>query len=313
MNRSTGIDGDNPVTTESDQSKPETKTAAIYARTSSPTQRFGYSIQEQVRQSLEHCETQGWNVQFVFKDEAESGRDMERAQFREMMARIEEGLIDVVVFWRLDRFARSLADLVRIEDELSSRGVELKSVCEPIDTTTAVGRFSYRNLASAAELESDLTGQRTKMGMLGLAREGKWPNKQPPLGYELDEDNRLQIMPEEAELVYRIFTQYLKSRSMPAVAHWLNENGIPTKNGEKWTRQAVKVVLSNELYVGHYDVAGVTDQINEYRLLPDSLFDEVIETRFRFQNSKPEMVQSRKETKAESVLESFRAAIEGVE
>ena len=188
-----------------DSTAEDHSSAAIYARTSSSSQRFGYSIDEQVRRCWERCNQAGWDVRYVFADEAESGRNTERPEFQALLDKAERRLIDVVIFWKLDRFCRSLADLVRTEDQLNQWDIALQSVTEHIDTTTAVGRFNFRNLASAAELESDLTGQRTKMGMYGLAQEHKWPNDHPPIGYTKATDGTLCADEDEAKLVRRIF------------------------------------------------------------------------------------------------------------
>jgi len=279
--------------------------AAIYARTSSSNQRFGYSIDEQIRRCWDRCETMDWDVRYVFADEAESGRDIDRPEFQRLLETADQGAIDVVVFWKLDRFCRSLVDLVKTEEKLSQWDVALQSVTEYIDTTTPVGRFNFRNLASAAELETDLTSQRVKMGMFGLAQEHKWPNDQPPLGYDLQEDGRLQINESEAELVRQICRMYLRERSMPQVAFLLNKKGYRTKSGEEWCTQSVHKVLRNELYTGAYCVAGYEEYVDEYRIISDELFEEVTDTRFRFQNTQ-DMDQERKERKADQILQQFK-------
>lgn len=282
---------------------------AIYARTSSSSQRFGYSIDEQVRRCWEQCQRAGWDVRYVFTDEAESGRNTDRPKLQAMLDRARQGRIDVVMFWKLDRFCRSLADLVRTEEQLNEWGVALQSITEQIDTTTPVGRFNFRNLASAAELESDLTGQRTKMGMYGLAQEHKWPNDHPPLGYEKASDGMLRENEEEAELVERIFRLYLQELSMPQVAFLLNDDGVRTKRGRKWCRQSVKKVLSNELYVGAYQVADYEDHVESYRIVSDELFENVTEARYRFQHAKDEMDEKRKQLKSDRILGAFRKFI----
>jgi len=296
--------------TELDQASNDELDAAIYVRTSSSSQRFGYSIDEQIRRCWERCDSAGWTVKYVFSDEAESGRNTERPQFQQMLQRAEEKVIDVVVFWKLDRFCRSLTDLVNVEERLNEWGVALHSVTEHIDTTSPVGRFNFRNLASAAELESDLTSQRAKMGMYGLAQTHRWPNEKPPLGYKLQSDDTLEVIAPEAELVYRIFQSYLDKRSMPEVAFRLNERDITTKSGDSWNRQAVRVVLTNEIYIGKYKVAEFEEDVSEYRIIPDQLFADVTQVRYRFQNSKPRMKRDRKEKKAERVLKAYQGSEE---
>lgn len=288
--------------------QPEDLDAAIYARTSSGSQRFGYSIDEQVNQCWDQCASANWSVEYIFTDEAESGRNTDRPQFQQLLERAKSGCIDVVVFWKLDRFCRSLADLVRIEDQLQAWNVGLQSVTEHIDTTTPVGRFNFRNLASAAELESDLTSQRVKMGMHGFAKEHKWPNEHPPLGYTKLDSDRLEVITDEARLVRKIFNGYLQERSMPEVAYNLNAEDISTKQGEEWCRQSVNTVLSNEIYTGTYSVAGFEDHVEEYRIISDERFNTVEDVRYRFQRGRNGMDEERKQSKAERILEQYRKA-----
>lgn len=280
---------------------------AIYARTSSASQKFGYSIDEQITRCWQQCDRADWNVRYVFTDEAQSGLDTERPQFQQMLERAEEGVIDVVMFWKLDRFCRSLADLVRIEDKLREWDVGLQSVTEYIDTTSPVGRFNFRNLASAAELESDFTSQRSQMGMYGLAQEHIWPNERPPLGYTKTDEGKLEVVSQEAELVCEIFRLYLDVKSMPGVADQLNRQGTTTKAGEDWTRQSVRKVLSNELYIGEYQVAGYEEYVPEYRLMEDELFEAVTDARYRFQQSRNKMSADRRESKTVKVLSAYKS------
>lgn len=102
--------------------------AVIYARTSSPGQRHGYSIDEQVRQCWRRCEQLGWTVSHVFRDEEVSGKDIDREMFQKLLTRAEAGWFDVVVIWKLDRFSRSLMHAVQLERDLREWGlVQLQS------------------------------------------------------------------------------------------------------------------------------------------------------------------------------------------
>lgn len=258
--------------------------AAIYARTSSVSQRFGYSMDEQVRQCLDRCELQRWVPLFIFRDEAESGKDVDRPMFQQMMSAAEKELFDVVVFWKLDRLSRSLLHVVQLENEFRQFGVALHSVTEQIDTTTSAGRFNFRNIASAAEFERDMISERSQMGLKALAMELKWPNRSPPLGYERTESGKLRVVSEEAKLVESIFNQYIQKRSMPRVAYALNQREIETKAGGEWTARGVGDVLRNELYTGKYAVAGITEQVNQYKIIDRETFDEAQRVRTRFRS-----------------------------
>ena len=306
MNKQTSMEIDGvPTKTDPDDSL---SNAVIYARTSAIKPGFHYSIDEQVSRCWNRCKQQDWEVKFVFTDEGESGKNTDRPGFQDMLEKAELGYFDVVVFWKLDRFCRSLTDLVTTEEQLDKCGVALQSVTEYIDTASPVGRFNFRNLASAAELESDLTSQRVRIGMHGMAKEHRWPNNQPPLGYDLADDQTLETNTEEVEIVHRIFRLYLKHRSMPKVAYKLNETGSTTKRDNEWSRLSVRKILSNNLYRGQYQVGEYQEYVEEYRIMSDALFDAVAETRYRFRHESTEMDEERKKSKAKNVLDKFKSA-----
>ena len=267
-----------------DDSADETVRAAIYARTSSTSQAHGYSLEQQVRQSIQRCRRRGWDVTFVYRDEAESGGNTDRPMFQTMLQVAKQEAFDVIVFWRLDRFSRSLIHAVQLEEDLREHDVELYSVTEQIDTTTPTGRFNFRNIANAAEFERELIKQRTQAGLEGMAAEYKWPNDTPPLGYTIDDNQRLVIDDDERELVEEIFSLYTEMRSMPQVAAELNERDIRTAEDEEWTPRAIGDILRNEIYTGQYNLASVSEHIPEYQIIDDELFKEVTELRHRFQS-----------------------------
>lgn len=284
--------------------------AAVYARTSSKNQEYGYSLDAQVRRSVDRCESLGWEVCFVFRDRAESGKDTDRPMFQKMLSAAEQYVFDVIVFWKLDRFSRSLMHAVQLESELREHDVSLYSVTEQIDTTSATGRFNFRNIASAAEFERDMVRQRTQMGLNALAVERKWPNESAPLGYELDSEGRLSIVQDEKNQVVQVFELYIEERSMPEVARILNERGFRTKNGGEWSPRAVGEVLRNEIYKGLYEVAGVSEHVPEYQIIGEETFEEVTSIRHRFQGeqeaSQPAMSDSRKERAISRVRKMYR-------
>jgi site-specific DNA recombinase len=286
---------------------------AIYARTSSTRQSFGHSLDEQVRLSVERCELLDWEVVFIYRDEAESGKDPDRPMFQLMLEAAAKGAFDVVVFWKLDRFSRSLMHAVQLEAELRNHDVGLYSITEQIDTTSASGRFNFRNIASAAEFERDMIQQRTQMGLHALAVEHKWPNDNPPLGYTVCSDGRLEIVSADAKLVKQIFRKYVAEKSMPQVAEWLNERGITTTAGQAWSPRAVGDILRTDLYRGRYELGTISEIVPEYRIIEDDLFEEVSNTRLRFQNGRGErnsMPPTRKQRISKRILEAYNAFLD---
>ncbi len=287
--------------------------AAIYARTSSKKQNYGYSIDAQINRSVDRCQSLGWEIVFVYRDEAESGKDTDRPMFQKMLRTAEHNAFDVIVFWKLDRFSRSLIHAVQLESGLREYDVYLYSVTEQIDTTSPTGRFNFRNLASAAEFERDMIKQRTKVGLNELASESKWPNNSPPLGYELDGERRLKVVEEEKELVEQIYKMYIEKRSMPDVAAFLNQRRKTTPENKEWTPRAIGDILRNEVYIGQYEVGDISEHVPEYQIIDEETFEQVTSIRRRFQRSEESrapMPESRKEETIKRVRQMYREYLE---
>jgi len=286
--------------------------AAIYARTSSPNQRYNFSIDAQINQCIKHCSQRNWDVAYIFIDECQSGKNTDRARFKQMVEKAREMRFDVLVFWKLDRLCRSLVDTVNTEKTLSEFGVSLCSITEYIDTTTSVGRFNFRNLASVAEFEREIIGERARMGLHELAKQHRWCNSHPPYGYRLKRDGTLSISKKEAKSVNRIYRRYQETQSMPQIAFELNLKGLKKGNREKWSTQEVKIILSNRLNIGEYSVAGYTENIPELRIIDDHLYEEAQKITHRYKisgSSRKRMPLNRRKEKLENLLDKFRSSL----
>jgi site-specific DNA recombinase len=301
---------------ENGNSEKKVVRAAIYARTSSPNQRFNHSIKEQVTRSWKYCDERGWVAKYVFTDEGESGGSIERPKFQLMLEKAKAGEFDVIVFWKLDRFCRSLVDLVNVEKQLRGYNIGLCSVTEYLDTTTSVGRFNFRNLASVAELEREMIGERARIGLYALAKEHKWPNPHPPLGYDKDESGRLVINKKEAQLVRRIFAMYIRTQSLPQVAFELNKKGIPTKKRKPWNARAVRDILTNSIYTGKYKVSGVEAQVKECRIIDDKLFKKAGGIMHRYMEGdakRPPMPEDRRKAKIDRIFDEYFGSLKEID
>lgn len=110
-------------------------------------------------------------VERVYQDHGMSGKNTRRPGFQGMVRGLRDG--DVVVVWKLDRLGRSVADLIRLADDFSKRGIQIHSLTEGIDTTTPIGRVFYTIIAALAEFERALTVERTKAGLEVARKAGK--------------------------------------------------------------------------------------------------------------------------------------------
>ena len=114
--------------------------------------------------------------------EVASGAKAERRELERLLAQVRQG--DVVVIWKLDRLGRSLKHLVEVVTTLMQKGVGLKSLNDPIDTTTARGRFTFNIFASLAEFERDLIKERTRAGLAAARARGRMGGR--PRGLSTD-------------------------------------------------------------------------------------------------------------------------------
>ncbi|MCX6666502.1 MAG: recombinase family protein [Euryarchaeota archaeon] len=286
------------------------KIAAIYARVSSGKQLRGYSLPEQIKLCRERCEQNGWKVKFIFREE-QNAATIDRPRFSIMMQRAKEREFDVVIFWKLDRFCRSLIDVVNVEKQLRDWGISICSLTESLDTTTSAGRFVFRTLASAAQWEREMISERACMGMHALAMQHKWPSRIVPYGYNKNTDGYLTVNEYEAKIVKMIFQRYIKIQSMPQLAFELNEKGIKPRRADRWSATVIKYILDNQIYLGCYQVAGVTDQINELKIISKSLFQKAKNVRYR--NKREPIPTSRKEFIIDKFINNYKLFLDDME
>jgi DNA invertase Pin-like site-specific DNA recombinase len=154
---------------------------ALYARTS----RAGQHVDVQLRQLREIAKQRRWQVVDEFVDDEVSSRRRHRPQFEAMLKAAHAGQVDLVAAVALDRYARSVRELIDLGDQLQGWGVDLISLREQIDTSSAVGRMVFHVLAALAEFERELLRERTLEGLDGARRRGKALGR-PTAGVDAD-------------------------------------------------------------------------------------------------------------------------------
>lgn len=223
---------------------------ATYIRVSTERQvEEGYSIDFQ-RESLDNfAKSKRWEIIKDYIDEGISGRTVEREKFQEMLLDARNGLFDVILIYKLDRFSRSLQDLLNVIETLKKHNVYVSSVTQSYDDSTPEGTLMRNMLGSFAQFESQMIGVRVRDGMDRRARSGGW-NTKAPYGYDLN-GGELVINTEEAAIVEMIFGLYNRGNSMTEIATRLNHQQITTKSGSAWGPKSVLRILDNPVYTGH--------------------------------------------------------------
>ncbi len=223
--------------------------AAIYARYSSEKQAAGETIETQVARCRAFCEASGLPVAEVYVDEARSGMtEGGRESYARMQEAARAGAISVIVAYRWDRLGRSFFEAVRAIYELEHlHDVRVLSATEQNDPLT-------RNiLLSVADDFSRRLASVTSDGMRTAAQKGRHCGGVAPYGYrtvQVDGHRTFEVDPEQGPVVRRIFEGYVAGKSLKALAHGLNDVGIPAPGGATWDPSAVYYILQNEVYRG---------------------------------------------------------------
>ena len=146
------------------------KRAAIYARVSTTN---GQNPEMQLRELREFCKRRNWKITGEYVDHGVSGAKERRPHLDRLLADCRRRLVDAVVVYRYDRFARSLRQLVNALEEFRSLGIDFISLHEGVDTSTPNGRLVFGIFASIAEFERELIRDRVRSGLAAARTRGK--------------------------------------------------------------------------------------------------------------------------------------------
>lgn len=237
------------------------KRCAVYCRVSSDErldQSFN-SIDAQREAGIAYVasqKTEGWElVPDFYEDPGFSGGNMERPGLKRLLKDIQAGKIDIVVVYKIDRLSRSLADFAKMVEVFDNHMVSFSSVTQQINSATSMGRLMLNVLLSFAQFEREVTGERIRDKIAASKRKGMWMGGSVPLGYRV-ENRALHIEPQEAELVQRIFEQYIAEKSTTKIVKELNEQGIQTKRKKAFCKQSIYKILHNRTYIGEISHKG---------------------------------------------------------
>ena len=207
-------------------------TAVIYARYSSDNQREE-SIEGQIRECTAYAEKNGITVVKHYIDRALSAKTDNRPDFQQMIKDSEKRLFDIVLVWKLDRFARNRYDSAHYEYQLERNQVKLVSATEPISDSPA-GIMVKSMLTGMAEYYSAELSEKVVRGMTENVLKGKYNGGTIPIGFKVDEEKFFQIDPLKAPFVVEAFQRYNDGATMKELMNWLNDSGVTTNRNQKF-------------------------------------------------------------------------------
>jgi site-specific DNA recombinase len=232
-----------------------TKKVALYARVSTEEQTSNFSLAAQLELLRKHASDNGFAVFNEYVDGGYSGTVLERPAFQKMLHDAKNREFQLILVYRLDRFFRNNRALLTVTEELEQYDVGIKSITEPFDTSNHLGKFILSLFGSLAQLERDTFMERSKMGRLRRAREGYYSGANPTkFGYRCTEDRRrLEICPEEAEVVKLVFKWYCEAdSSLVQVAKKLTKLGYKTRENGEWKGDGIHEMIRDPIYMGRW-------------------------------------------------------------
>lgn len=235
---------------EKPQTQPvQRKRVAAYARVSSGKDAMLHSLSTQISYYNNYIGGRGdWKLTGIYADEALTGTKEDRPEFQRMLADCRAGKVDMVITKSLTRFARNTVTLLATVRELKLLGVDVYFEKENIHTLSSDGELMLTLLASFAQEESRSASENQKWRIQKMFEDGR-PNTGHMLGYRLV-DGTLQIVPEEAEIVKMIFSDYLSGMGRNAIVKKLHHMGMPAVRGKSWGETTIYKILRNEKYTG---------------------------------------------------------------
>ena len=203
-----------------------------------------------------------------YDDGGYSGGNMERPALKRLLADVQNGLIDIIVVYKIDRLTRSLMDFSKIVEILDKHNASFVSITQHFNTTTSMGRLTLNMLLSFAQFEREVTGERIRDKIAASKKKGMWMGGKPPLGY-YRKDKKIYPDEDKAKLVTNIFKKYVELKSTTLLKEWINKQGHNISVGN------LNCILRNKAYIGLVGHKGTWYPGEHQGIIPTELFEQV--------------------------------------
>lgn len=194
-----------------------------------------------------------WEMAGIYADEGITGTSLKkRTEFKKMITACKRGHIDLIITKSLSRFARNTVDCLETVRLLKANGIGVYFEKENINTLTESSEFLITLFSGFAQAESESLSKNVAWGKAKSAEAGKVTFQyKKMLGYRKGADGQPEIVPEEAEVIKRIYHRYLDGCTLGQIKRELDEDNVPTAQGvDSWSPAIIHNILTNEKYIG---------------------------------------------------------------
>ena len=230
------------------------KRVAAYCRVSTDSEEQLNSYEAQKSYYTQKIEdSPDWEMAGIYADEGITGTSLKkRTEFKKMITACKRGHIDLIITKSLSRFARNTVDCLETVRLLKANGIGVYFEKENINTLTESSEFLITLFSGFAQAESESLSKNVAWGKAKSAEAGKVTFQyKKMLGYRRGADGQPEIVPEEAEVIKRIYHRYLDGCTLGQIKRELDEDNVPTAQGvEFWSPAIIHNILTNEKYIG---------------------------------------------------------------
>lgn len=261
------------------------KRAVLYLRQSTYREE-SISLEMQEQSCRDYCARQGYEVVAVEADPGITGRTWKRPAVQRVVQMAEQGRVDVVVLWKWSRLSRSRLDFARAVDTIETAGGRVESSTEPIDVTTASGRFGRGVMAELAVLQSDQIGENWRAIHERRVQQGLPHNGGPRFGYAYSGEG-YEIDPVTGPYVEELYRRFTVGESFRSLALWLKSSGVEPLHSfgarragisedRTWTRRTLQRYLDSGFAAGIINFRGKQYPGAHEAIIDDDLWDEYL-------------------------------------
>ncbi len=248
-------------------------TAVLYGRYSSHGQKDA-SIEQQFAENRAYATREGIIIVDEYADRHLSGTSDKRPAFQRMIRDANKGHFQLVICWKVDRFARNREDAAIYKGRLRSHGVKVLYAKEPIPEGSA-GILLETMLEGTAEWYSATLSENVVRGMRDNALNCRINNASMPLGYKRGIDGKYALNPDAAAIVREIYELYAAGVRLNDIAITLNNRGLRTSRGTFFNIENLRKIIRNERYTGVYIYDDIRIEGGIPQIITQELFDKV--------------------------------------
>lgn len=193
----------------------------------------------------------------IYRDSGFSGKNIKRPDMERMLKDIENGIVNKVICYKLDRISRSILDFNNLLELFKKHKVEFVSCTENLDTTSPMGRAMTNIVATFAQLERETIQQRVKDNYYKRGEQGRFLGGTVPYGFDKDkiilEGKKVPVLVENEEqknVIIKMFEMYAyTSSSLGDICRYFNNLGVKSATGKNWDNSKVSRMLRSTIYV----------------------------------------------------------------